>query len=44
MNENQPQPCKIKEISGKRYRCYFELTLAVIGDTLAGGEGALPAS
>ena len=31
MNENQPQPCKIKEISGKRYRCYFELTLAVIG-------------
>ena len=31
MNENQPQPCKIKEISGKRYRCYFELTLSVIG-------------
>ncbi len=31
MDENQPQPCKIKEISGKRYRCYFELTLAVIG-------------
>ena len=31
MEENQPRPCKIKEISGKRYRCYFELTLAVIG-------------
>ncbi|MBM9532311.1 helix-turn-helix transcriptional regulator, partial [Desulfoprunum benzoelyticum] len=31
MDENQPRPCKIKEISGKRYRCYFELTLAVIG-------------
>jgi len=31
MDENQPRPCKIKEIAGKRYRCYFELTLAVIG-------------
>ena len=31
MDENRPRPCKIKEISGKRYRCYFELTLAVIG-------------
>jgi len=31
MDENQTRPCKVKEISGKRYRCYFELTLAVIG-------------
>ena len=31
MDQNQPRPCKIKEVSGKRYRCYFELTLAVIG-------------
>jgi len=26
-----PSPCEAKEIGGKRYRCYFELTLAVIG-------------
>lgn len=31
MDENVPSPCKVKEIAGKRYRCYFELTLAVIG-------------
>lgn len=24
-------PCKLKELNGKSYRCYFELTLAVIG-------------
>lgn len=24
-------PCKLKEIDGKRYRCFFELTLQVIG-------------
>lgn len=26
-----PEPCNIKELQGKRYRCFFELTLAVIG-------------
>jgi DNA-binding HxlR family transcriptional regulator len=26
-----PEPCKIKELAGKKYRCYFELTLQVIG-------------
>lgn len=26
-----PEPCKIKELQGRRYRCYFELTLSVIG-------------
>ncbi|BCS96341.1 hypothetical protein DSLASN_19730 [Desulfoluna limicola] len=26
-----PEPCKIKELQGKTYRCYFELTLSVIG-------------
>ncbi len=31
MSKDRPAPCKIKEIGGKRYRCYFELTLAVIG-------------
>jgi len=31
MNEKRPQPCKVKEVGGRRYRCYFELTLAVIG-------------
>lgn len=31
MNENLPAPCRVKELAGKRYRCYFELTLAVIG-------------
>jgi DNA-binding HxlR family transcriptional regulator len=25
------KPCKTKEIGGKRYRCFFELTLRVIG-------------
>jgi len=25
------KPCKTKEIAGKRYRCFFELTLMVIG-------------
>lgn len=25
------KPCKVKEIGGKSYRCYFELTLSVIG-------------
>jgi len=25
------KPCKAKEIEGKRYRCFFELTLIVIG-------------
>lgn len=25
------KPCKTKEIGGKRYRCFFELTLLVIG-------------
>jgi DNA-binding HxlR family transcriptional regulator len=31
MNKTEVLPCRVKEISGKRYRCYFELTLAVIG-------------
>jgi DNA-binding HxlR family transcriptional regulator len=31
MNKTEVLPCLVKEISGKRYRCYFELTLAVIG-------------
>lgn len=31
MKINENRPCKVKEIAGKRYRCYFELTLAVIG-------------
>ena len=31
MSNDRPAPCKIKEIGGKRYRCYFELTLSVIG-------------
>jgi DNA-binding HxlR family transcriptional regulator len=31
MITDRPAPCKIKEIGGKRYRCYFELTLSVIG-------------
>ena len=31
MKKAYPAPCKIKEIGNKRYRCYFELTLAVIG-------------
>lgn len=31
MSKDRPAPCKIKEIGGKRYRCYFELTLSVIG-------------
>ncbi len=31
MHKTEVQPCRVKEISGKRYRCYFELTLAVIG-------------
>jgi DNA-binding HxlR family transcriptional regulator len=31
MKNNGDRPCKVKEIAGKRYRCYFELTLAVIG-------------
>jgi len=31
MRGDKPAPCKIKEIGGKRYRCYFELTLSVIG-------------
>jgi DNA-binding HxlR family transcriptional regulator len=31
MKDSRPEPCKIKEIAGKRYRCYFELTLSVIG-------------
>ncbi len=31
MAHNLPTPCKVKEIAGKRFRCYFELTLAVIG-------------
>ncbi|PKN41764.1 MAG: transcriptional regulator [Deltaproteobacteria bacterium HGW-Deltaproteobacteria-18] len=31
MDKNEVRPCRVKEISGKRYRCYFELTLAVIG-------------
>ena len=26
-----PEPCKIKEINDRKYRCFFELTLAVIG-------------
>lgn len=26
-----PEPCKIKELSGKKYRCFFELTFQVIG-------------
>ncbi|VVS95004.1 winged helix-turn-helix transcriptional regulator [Desulfoluna spongiiphila] len=26
-----PEPCRIKELNGKTYRCYFELTLSVIG-------------
>ncbi|MBI9092414.1 MAG: helix-turn-helix transcriptional regulator [Desulfobacterium sp.] len=26
-----PEPCKIKELKGKTYRCFFELTLKVIG-------------
>jgi DNA-binding HxlR family transcriptional regulator len=25
------KPCKTKEIGGKSYRCFFELTLTVIG-------------
>ncbi len=25
------EPCKIKEVGGKRYRCYFELAFQVIG-------------
>jgi DNA-binding HxlR family transcriptional regulator len=25
------KPCKTKEIGGKKYRCFFELTLTVIG-------------
>jgi DNA-binding HxlR family transcriptional regulator len=25
------QPCKTKELNGKTYRCFFELTLQVIG-------------
>jgi DNA-binding HxlR family transcriptional regulator len=25
------EPCKIKELDGKTYRCYFELTFQVIG-------------
>ncbi|MBU4525144.1 MAG: helix-turn-helix transcriptional regulator [Desulfomicrobium sp.] len=31
MDKTEVLPCRVKEISGKRYRCYFELTLAVIG-------------
>ncbi len=31
MGEKRASACKVKEIGGKRYRCYFELTLAVIG-------------
>ena len=31
MDKTEVVPCRVKEISGKRYRCYFELTLAVIG-------------
>jgi DNA-binding HxlR family transcriptional regulator len=31
MDKTEVRPCRVKEISGKRYRCYFELTLAVIG-------------
>lgn len=26
-----PVPCKIKELKGKEYRCFFELTLSIIG-------------
>lgn len=26
-----PAPCKVKEIKNKKYRCFFELTLGVIG-------------
>jgi DNA-binding HxlR family transcriptional regulator len=26
-----PEACSIKELGGRRYRCYFELTLEVIG-------------
>jgi DNA-binding HxlR family transcriptional regulator len=25
-----PLPCKIKELKGKEYRCFFELTLSII--------------
>ncbi len=25
------EPCKIKELAGKKYRCFFELTFQVIG-------------
>ena len=25
------KPCKVKEIKGKKYRCFFELTFQVIG-------------
>ena len=31
MDKTEVLPCRVKEISGKRYRSYFELTLAVIG-------------
>jgi DNA-binding HxlR family transcriptional regulator len=31
MGDTMSGPCGVKEIGGKRYRCYFELTLAVIG-------------
>lgn len=31
MGTHDTAPCKVKEIGGKTYRCYFELTLAVIG-------------
>ncbi len=26
-----PKPCNVKELNGKSYRCFFELTLNVIG-------------
>lgn len=31
MESSRPTPCLVKEVAGKRYRCFFELTLAVIG-------------
>lgn len=26
-----PEPCRVKELNDKKYRCFFELTLGVIG-------------
>ncbi|MCP3943092.1 MAG: helix-turn-helix transcriptional regulator [Desulfobacteraceae bacterium] len=26
-----PEPCKIKELNNRKYRCFFELTLDIIG-------------